>query len=147
MGGRACRFPVPHPCDADLLAPIRQAQRATRTARPAAVERLAPNDPLWATWFALAGVGERPEPRRGVTLDNQSQEASAVEGGFGIALMTPLFWRAELDSGRLVRPFDQFLLGSPPPISSGGHSERRVGIRKIERFREWIREELSRSAA
>lgn len=104
------------------------------------VERIGPNDPLWAAWFALAGVGEAPPPRRGIVLDNQSQEASAAQAGFGIAMMTPFFWRAELESGRLVQPFPHIL------VRRNSHwlvrPERRVGVRKIERFREWIHEEL-----
>jgi LysR family glycine cleavage system transcriptional activator len=107
-----------------------------------AVERLAPNDPIWADWFALAGVGETlPPSRHGLLFDNQSQEAVAAQGGFGIAMMTPFFWRAELESGRLVQPFGEVLVR---PISHYlVHPERRVGVRKIERFREWLHEELS----
>lgn len=106
-----------------------------------AVERLAPNDPIWTHWFALAGVGEPlPPSPGGLVLDNQSQEASAAQAGFGIAMMTPFFWRAELDSGRLVQPFGEVLVR---PISHYlVHPERRVGVRKIERFREWLHEEL-----
>ncbi|WP_422058924.1 LysR substrate-binding domain-containing protein [Sphingopyxis sp.] len=104
------------------------------------VERLAPNDPWWAGWFAQAGIGTPPPPRQGVELDSQLQESVAVQGGFGIALMTPLYWRFELEAGRLVRPFE--------PIYEPGtgnylvHRDNRVGVRKIERFREWLHEEL-----
>lgn len=106
------------------------------------LERLAPNDPIWADWFALAGVGEPlPPSRHGLLFDNQSQEAAAAQAGFGIAMMTPFFWRAELESGRLVQPFGDVLIR---PISHYlVHPERRVGVRKIERFREWLHEELS----
>ncbi|HTM94298.1 MAG TPA: LysR substrate-binding domain-containing protein, partial [Croceibacterium sp.] len=104
------------------------------------VERLAPNDSIWGDWFALAGIC-KPPARRGLVLDNQSQEANAAQAGFGIAMMTPFFWRAELDSGRLVQPFGEVLVR---PVSHYlVHPERRVGVRKIERFREWLHEELS----
>ncbi len=57
-------------------------------------------------------------------------------------MMTPFFWRAELESGRLVQPFGDVLLR---PISHYlVHPERRVGVRKIERFREWLRAELAK---
>lgn len=104
------------------------------------VERLAPNDPWWAGWLAQAGIGTPPPRRQGIELDSQLQEAVAVQGGFGVALMTPLYWRGELEAGRLVRPFE--------PIYETGtgnylvHREGRVGVRKIERFREWLHEEL-----
>jgi LysR family transcriptional regulator, glycine cleavage system transcriptional activator len=107
------------------------------------VERLAPNDSWWADWFAAAGVPTPPPAtRRGIELDSQLQEASAVEAGFGIAMMTPLYWQAEIDSGRLVQPFDTLL------YTDRGlwlvHRENRVGVRKIERFREWLHAELAR---
>ena len=107
------------------------------------VERLAPNDPWWAGWFAAAGVATMPPPqRRGIELDSQLQEASAVQGGYGIAMMTPLLWRAELDAGRLVQPFDT--LYQPGTAHFLVHRENRTGVRKIERFREWLRAEMDK---
>ena len=113
------------------------------------VERLAPNDSLWAGWFAQVGI-ETPPPRQGVVLDSQLQEANAIQGGFGVAMMTPMYWRAELDSGRLVQLFDPLYVPGPRPGHAQWlnaqwlvHPESRVGVRKIERFREWIREELA----
>ena len=106
------------------------------------VERLAPNDPWWAGWLAQAGIGTPPPPRRGIELDSQLQEASAVQGGYGVALMTPLLWRAELDAGRLVRPFDA--LYQPGTAHYLVHRENRVGVRKIERFREWLHAEMEK---
>ena len=102
-------------------------------------ERLAPNDPMWAAWFANVGIGS-PEPRQGVVLDSQLQEASAMLNGFGIALMSPLFWAADLASGRLVQPFETLYL--PGTAHWLVHPAGRVGVRKIERFREWLHEEL-----
>ena len=105
------------------------------------VERLAPNDPWWAGWFADAGIGTPPPRRQGIELDSQLQESIAVQGGFGIALMTPLYWRAELEAGRLVRPFDTIY--EPGTGNFLVHRDNRVGVRKIERFREWLHEELA----
>jgi len=107
------------------------------------VQRLAPNDNWWADWFAKAGVATPPPPsERGIELDSQLQEASAVQAGFGVAMMTPLFWHADLAAGRLVQPFDIW-------HASGlnvwiVHREGRVGVRKIERFREWLHAELDK---
>ena len=107
------------------------------------VDRLAPNDSWWADWFTAAGVVSGPLPqRRGIELDSQLQEASAVQGGYGIALMTPLLWRAELDAGRLVQPFDT--LYQPGTAHYLVHRENRVGVRKIERFREWLHAEMEK---
>ncbi len=105
------------------------------------VERLGPNDSMWAAWFAAAGVGTPPPPRQGIVLDSQLQEASAMQSGFGIAMMSPLYWTTDLANGRLVQPFDTLYL--PGTAQWLVHPASRVGVRKIERFREWIHEELA----
>jgi LysR family transcriptional regulator, glycine cleavage system transcriptional activator len=69
------------------------------------------------------------------------QEANAMQAGFGIAMMTPLYWRAELASGRLVQPFETIYV--PPTALWLVHPSARVGVRKIERFREWLHAELA----
>lgn len=104
------------------------------------VERLGPNDSLWRGWFARVGLGP-PPPRQGVVLDSQMQEATAMLSGFGIAMMTPLYWSADLKSGRLVQPFDEVYI-SPRSSHWFVHPASRVGVRKIERFREWLHEQL-----
>ncbi|MFN0045410.1 MAG: LysR substrate-binding domain-containing protein [Sphingorhabdus sp.] len=104
------------------------------------VERLAPNDNWWAGWFAAAGIDAPPAPRQGIELDSQLQEANAVLSGYGIALLTPFFWRTELASGQLVQPFDTlYKVGLATWLVT---RDGRQGVRKIERFREWIYEEL-----
>ncbi len=102
-------------------------------------ERLGPNDTLWAQWFASLDI-EAPPPRPGIVMDSQLHEASAALSGFGIAMMTPLFWRSDLESGRLVQPLPHLLLH--PSSLWLVHPEARVGVRKIERFREWLHAEL-----
>ena len=104
------------------------------------VERLSPNDSIWRGWFAQVGI-EAPPARQGVVLDSQLQEASAMLAGSGMAMMSPLFWRADLDSGRLVQPFEALYL--PVNAQYLVHPAGRVGVRKIERFREWLHEELA----
>ena len=105
------------------------------------VPRLAPEDAWWRAWLADVGVeaGE-VQPRGGLVLDNQVMEANAVLSGFGIAMMTPLFWRAELGSGRLVQPF--------PHLHHYGscywlvYPEAKRSQRKIVAFREWLLAEM-----
>jgi len=113
---------------------IRQPQDVLR------VERLSPNDSRWRGWFAKVGV-DAPPSRQGVVLDSQLQEASAMLAGSGIAMMSPMFWRPDLDSGRLVQPFE--VLYVPLNAQYLVHPAARVGVRKIERFREWLHEELA----
>ena len=125
-----------------ICSPVfRDAHRIATPADLLRVERLAPNDPWWAGWFADAGIGTPPPRRQGIELDSQLQESIAVQGGFGIALMTPLYWRAELEAGRLVRPFDTIY--EPGTGNFLVHRDNRVGVRKIERFREWLHKELA----
>jgi LysR family glycine cleavage system transcriptional activator len=103
------------------------------------VERLGPNDTIWTQWFAARGI-DTPPPRQGLVMDSQLQEVGAVLSGFGVAMMTPLFWRADLESGRLVQPFPELLLhGSSLWLV---HPETRIGVRKIERLREWLHAEI-----
>ena len=109
------------------------------------VDRHAPNEPMWAGWFAAAGLAEPPPQRSGIILDSQLQEANALLSGYGIALLTPMYWKADLDSGRLVQPFD--IVYVPGPAHWLVHPESRRGVRKIERFREWIHGELAADRA
>ena len=65
--------------------------------------------------------------------------------GVGAALMTPLFWREEIAEGRLVQPFPAVFY---PPFSLWlVRPEGRHGVRKIERFREWLLAEMAAERA
>lgn len=101
------------------------------------VPRLSPADDWWRDWLEEAGVGasaRAPDP--GLVLDNQVMEANAAFAGAGIALMTPMFWRAELASGRLVQPFARI------HVTERSHwlvyPEGRRNQPKIAAFRDWI---------
>lgn len=105
------------------------------------VERISPDDFMWGEYFASAGIGEKPSEMRGIALENQSQEASAAKSGFGAALLTPLLWQEEIANGSLVCPIDHIHFSDICHFVV--YPERRVGIRKIERFREWISAEIA----
>ena len=72
----------------------------------------------------------------GLGLDNQVMEAHAAFAGAGIALMTPLFWRHELASGRLVQPFDH--VHFPGSSQWLVYPEPRRNQPKIAAFRSWL---------
>ena len=101
------------------------------------VPRLSAQDVWWRDWLSEVGV-DCPEesPAAGLQLDNQVMEANAVRAGSGIALMTPMFWRMELATGRLVQPFPHLL------ITERSHwlvyPEARRTQPKIAAFREWL---------
>jgi LysR family glycine cleavage system transcriptional activator len=101
------------------------------------VPRLSPGDDWWSEWLAEEGVSPRAgaaDP--GLVLDNQVMEANAAFAGAGVAMMTPMFWRAELASGRLVQPFPRI------HVTDRAHwlvyPEGRRGQRKIAAFRDWL---------
>jgi LysR family glycine cleavage system transcriptional activator len=110
------------------------------------VPRLSPNDDWWGDWFASEGVvlGDAA-PDRGLVMDNQMMEANAAFAGAGIAMMSPMFWRAELASGRLVQPFPRV------HITDRGHwlvyPEGRRNQPKIAAFREWLLGQVRLQAA
>jgi LysR family glycine cleavage system transcriptional activator len=103
---------------------------------------ITPDDEWWDVWFADTSVSfqDRPRRRGGLRLDSQANEGLAAMGGQGFVLLTPEFWQGDVDSGRLVKPFNQvstrgdgYWLVYPP--------ERRA-LPKVKRFREWLFGEL-----
>jgi LysR family glycine cleavage system transcriptional activator len=124
-------------------------QERHRIARPEQlldVPRLAPEDVWWGNWLREMGIdpGAAP-PRPGLHLDNQVMEANAALAGFGIAMMTPMFWRAELIAGRLVQPFGHL------HFSGSSHwlvyPEAKRAQPKIAAFRDWLLGEVRAMAA
>jgi len=59
----------------------------------------------WAQWLAVAGA-RQVEARRGPIIDNSTVVLQAAIDGQGVALTSEAIVRAELDAGRLVKPFD-----------------------------------------
>ncbi len=106
------------------------------------VPRLSAQDVWWRDWLSAAGV-DCPDdgPAAGLQLDNQVMEANAVRAGSGIALMTPMFWRMELASGRLVQPFPQMLVTERSQWLV--YPEARRTQPKIAAFREWLLKQVA----
>ncbi len=135
------RYHVTPLCSPDFIA--KHAIRAPADLLRA--QRLAPEDPWWAGWFAAAGVGAPPAGQSGIALDSQVEEARLAGSGFGAALMTPIFWRDEIASGQLVQPFPTLYL--TPVTLWFVRPEGRSAVRKIERFREWLVAEIAAERA
>ena len=92
----------------------------------------------WDVWFAAAGIGGRGQKTAPPRLagDSQTLEVASALGGQGVALASPILFAAELDSGRLVAPFDTYA------HYGGGYwlaypADRRRAP-KIRAFREWV---------
>jgi LysR family glycine cleavage system transcriptional activator len=94
-------------------------------------------DPWWARWFALVGIEASDLPvRSGFRTELQHLQGRAAVAGQGVALLSPIFWSAELASGALVRLF--------PDVghTQGGmwltyHPDRATS-RKVRIFRDWL---------
>lgn len=93
-------------------------------------------DRNWAVWMRQAGVDFwESAPKPGLTLTTDLHEARAALAGYGVALLTPRFFRFELATGSLIQPF--------PLIARNGRSywlvyppgrRNRPAIRKFRAF-------------
>ena len=109
------------------------------------VPRLSPQDVWWRNWLAEVGVDSPQDmPAAGLELDNQVMEANAVRAGSGIALMSPMFWRMELATGRLVQPFPHIILTDRSHWLV--YPEARRAQPKIAAFRDWLLKEAREAA-
>lgn len=101
------------------------------------VARLNPDDIWWKQWFAAAGVGVDGAHRQpAIRLDSQQMEGNAAIAGHGAGMLTPLFWRAEIEAGRLVQPFP--LIVFEGPCYWLVYPEHKRNQPKIRAFREWM---------
>ncbi|MGQ0559971.1 MAG: LysR substrate-binding domain-containing protein [Sphingosinicella sp.] len=130
LGSPEClrRYHVEHP--ADLLG----------------APRLSQDDHWWADWFAAAGV-ELPAPPAptGIRFDTQAMEGNAALAGAGFSMLTPMYWRSELDSGRLVQPFE--LISYEGPNFWLVYPDYKRNQPKIAAFREWLLAAMREAAA
>lgn len=95
----------------------------------------------WRSWFHAAGAPTIEMPALKSRFATQQLEAAAALSGQGAALLTPEFFRAEIDSGRLiplspvrVRDVESYYL-----VCLAGRRD----VPKIKAFREWLRRELA----
>ena len=118
-------------------AEFRDRNRLERPEQLLEVTWLSSADSWWRDWLGEVGVDATDlAPAAGLVLDNQVMEANAALAGAGIAMMTPLFWRSELESGRLVQPFAH--LHYPGTSHWLVYPEGRRAQPKIAALREWL---------
>jgi len=94
----------------------------------------------WALWYRARGFESTP-PREnfGTSLAHEHLDVAAALAGHGVAIASPVLFRSELESGRLV-PAHDF-------VASDGRSfwftfpTARQHSRKLAAFDEWISEE------
>lgn len=89
----------------------------------------------WHDWFRMVGV-DWPNRVTGPVFSHSSLSLKAAVHGQGIALANSVLAKPELDSGHLVRLFDQVL-----PTSEAFYlvcRESQANIGKIATFRHWL---------
>jgi LysR family glycine cleavage system transcriptional activator len=106
------------------------------------VPRLNPDDIWWKQWFAAAGVAEGEGPRPpAIRLDSQAMEGNAAIAGHGVGMLTPLFWRSEIEAGRLVQLFPLIIYEGPSYWLV--YPEHKRNQPKIRAFREWMQRQFA----
>ncbi|MCO5730531.1 LysR substrate-binding domain-containing protein [Rhizobium sp. SSA_523] len=95
----------------------------------------------WHLWLEAAGVAEAPV--QAATFDTDGAldlGGSAAIAGHGVALLSRFFHQDDLDSGRLIMPFDIFLKDSFAYWLTYPKSRRKSA--KVQAFRQWLMETL-----
>jgi LysR family glycine cleavage system transcriptional activator len=118
---------------------FRDSYRIERPEQLLEVPRLNPEDVWWKQWFDAVGLTEG-QRRPGIRLDSQAMEGNAALAGHGVGMLTPLFWRNELEAGRLVQLFDLIIYEGPSYWLV--YPEHKRNQPKIRLFREWMTSEF-----
>jgi LysR family glycine cleavage system transcriptional activator len=96
-------------------------------------------DPWWQVWLKAAGLGESDlTSRPGQQVGAQILEANAAIAGQGVAMLTPAFFKREIERGQLIQPFDLF--GDDGSGYWLVFPESHRNSPKIKRFRLWLEE-------
>lgn len=94
----------------------------------------------WPRWLEVAGVDPDKTEVERASFDSYILALEAAASGDGVALANWMFARADIESGRLVRPFDS-VIDQPTPLSFVCPRERREEPR-IAAFRDWLIKEI-----
>lgn len=101
------------------------------------------DDPWWGQWLTEAGVspdGLRDQPYN--SMGSQTLEGRAALAGRGVAILTPAFYKSELETGRLIQPFD--LVCDDGNAYWLVYPKARRNTPKIAAFRKWLLEEIGK---
>ncbi len=97
----------------------------------------------WALWYRALGRTERLAPDRfGTRLSAEHLDIAAAVAGHGVAIGSPILFRGELVSGRLVPAHD--LVAGDGRTFWFAYPAARHASRKIAAFREWLCEQVAR---
>lgn len=96
----------------------------------------------WRQWFDATGVHADLAARPSIELGVEQFEVTAAIAGHGVSITSPLFFRRQLASGELVRPFDPVLRDERDYWLVYPAARRHSP--KIQAFRDWLLEEARR---
>jgi len=96
----------------------------------------------WTMWYRARGFDAGPSREKfGTSLAHEYLDVAAAVAGQGIAISSPLLFRAELDSGRLVPAHD--FVGTDGRAFWFAFPAARAHSRKIAAFGEWLEAEAA----
>jgi LysR family transcriptional regulator, glycine cleavage system transcriptional activator len=124
-----------------LCAPrLRSAAAALANPRRALEVPLLGRPDWWTIWFRARGFDSGPSRDKfGTSLQHEYLDVAAAVAGQGVAIASPLLFRAELDAGRLVPAHD--FVGTDGRAFWFIHPAPRERSRKIVAFGEWLEAE------
>jgi LysR family glycine cleavage system transcriptional activator len=100
----------------------------------------------WTMWFRARGFSAGPSRDKfGTSLAHEYLDIAAAVAGQGIAIGSPLLFRAELDSGRLVPAHE--VVGTDQRAFWFIHPSARQHSNKLKVFSEWIEDQASAARA
>jgi len=99
----------------------------------------------WAMWLQAAEV-EGIDPERGLRYSMESMAIQAALDGHGIALVSNVLVEADLEAGRLIRLFDIGLRTGLDVAYYLAYAPSRLRHPRVSAFRDWLLEEVARSA-
>ena len=96
----------------------------------------------WTLWFRARGFNAGPSRDKfGTSLAHEYLDIAAAVAGQGIAIGSPLLFRAELDAGRLVPAHD--FVATDDRAFWFIHPAARQHSRKLKLFGEWLEDEAA----
>jgi LysR family glycine cleavage system transcriptional activator len=97
-------------------------------------------------WYRARGFDSGPSREKfGTSLAHEYLDIAAAVAGQGIAIGSPLLFRAELDAGRLVPAHD--FVGTDGRAFWFMYPAARQHSRKVKLFGEWIEEQAAAARA
>ena len=100
----------------------------------------------WTMWYRARGFDSGPSREKfGTSLAHEYLDIAAAVAGQGIAIGSPLLFRAELDAGRLVPAHD--FVGTDGRAFWFMYPAARQHSRKLKLFGEWIEEQAAAACA